>query len=361
MKSLKKIVCLVLVAIMIMTFTACSTPKVAITVDGKEYSTGEYLAYLMDTFQQMYYSGSTPLYSIEAQGVDVWAYTQEYEGKTVDLAGYMKETAIDAIVQQKALENMMKEAGVEADEELVKNVKEQMLDPIDEQALLSFGISKESYTKMCMAVYCNYMSLFLSRYDKDGTSPVPEADIRKYFDDNYLSIKMISVEMMKDEKEMSEADQKKVKDDLKKYLNMYNSGKKSFNEVIAQYNYDISTSSDKKLETLTDDDTRQNLVVEDVDDKQFTDAIKSIPEGKAELVTFKSGGKTLTAAVILRMDPEKGEGDAYKDVFKNNRQSVLVSMKGKAFDADIKKVADELKVDINQQAYDMCNPRDFVR
>ena len=361
MKSLKKVFCLALAMIMVLCFAGCSTPEIALTVDGKSYTTGEYLAYLMDTFQQMYYSGDTPLYSVAAQGVDVWAYTEEYEGKTLDLAGYMKEATIDNIVKQKAIENMMKKEGVKADEEFIKNVQTQMLDGVDEDALLSFGISKESYTNMCMAVYCNYMSLFLARYDKDGTAPVPEDDIRKYFDDNYLSIKMISVEMMKDDKEMSKDEQKKVKEDLQKYLEMYNSGKKTFNEMVAQYNYDISTSSDKKLEKLTDEDTRQDIEAGAYGDKDFTNAIKKIPEGKAELVTYKAGGKTLTAAVILRMDPEKGEGDAYKDVFKNCRESILVSIKGDDFDADIKKVADELKYDMDSRAYDMCDPRSFAR
>lgn len=361
MKSLKKLLCVALSAMMILCLVACSTPKVALTVDGKAYSTGEYLAYLMDTFQQMYYGGEQPLYAIAQQGMDVWAYTEEYEGKTLDLAAYMKEATIDNIVKQKAIENMMAKENVKADEDLVKNVQTQMLDVVDEDKLLSYGFNKESYTKMCMAVYCNYMSLFLARYDKDGTSPVPEKDIRQYFEDNYLSIKMISEEMMADEKEMSKDEQAKVKKELQKYLDMYNSGKKTFNEVIAQYNYDTSTSSDKKLEKLTDEDTRQILEVKSYDDKDFTNAIKKIPEGKAELVTYKAGGDTLTAAIILRMDPEKGEGDAYKDVFKNNRENILISIKGDTFDADIKKVADELKYEMNSSAYNMCDPRSFVQ
>ena len=56
--KLKKLIAALLCAVMLLSFTACgSTPKVAITVDGKDYGTGEYLAYLLDAFQQAYYNG----------------------------------------------------------------------------------------------------------------------------------------------------------------------------------------------------------------------------------------------------------------------------------------------------------------
>ncbi len=354
MKTLKKILCVALAAIMLLSFAGCSTPKVALTVDGKDYATGEYLAYLLDAFQQAYYNGG--LYYYEQQGTDIWSQTFTHDDKSLDLAEYLKAQTVDTIIRQKALENMMKEAGVEPSEDTTKNAQ-QMVDAVDESTLLTFGVSKESYEKMCMAYYRNELSLFLSRYDKDGTTPVPEADIRQYFDDNYLSFKMISVEMMKDEKEMSEDEQKTVKNELQKYLDLYNGGK-SFNEVIAQYNYDISTSSDKKLETLTDKDTRQDVEVESYGDEDFTDAVKSVPEGKAQIVTYKAGGETLTAALILRMDPEEGEG--YETAFEDNRQNILLGIKFDEFDADVKKVADALEYTLNERAYDMCDPRDFV-
>lgn len=354
MKILKKFLCIALAAIMLLCFVGCSTPKVAITVDGKDYPTGEYLAYLLDAFQQAYYNGG--LYYYEQQGLDIWSQTFTYEDETLELAEYIKAQTVDTVIRQKALENMMKEAGVEPSEDTTASAQE-MIDSVDENTLLSFGVSKESYKNMCMAYYRNELSLFLSRYDKDGTTPVSEADIRKYFDDNYLSYKMISIEMMDGEEEMAEDEQKEVKADLQKYLDLYNGGK-SFNEVIAQYNYDISTSSDKKLETLTDEDTRQNIEVESAGDADFTDAIKSVPEGKAQIVTYKAGGETLTAALILRMDPEEGEG--YETTFEDNRQNILLGIKFEEFDADVQEVVDKLEYSLNERAYKMCDPREFV-
>lgn len=354
MKMMKKMVCAVLGVLMLLGLVGCSTPKVALTVDGTDYATGEYLAYLLDTFQQAYYNGG--LYYYEQQGMDIWSQSFPYGDEQLPLAEYIKAQTVDTVVRQKALENMMKEAGVEPSEETTKNAQE-MINSVDEATLLSFGVSKENYEKMCMAYYRNEMSLFLSRYDKDGTTPVSEADIRKFFDDNYLSYKIISAEMMNEDKEMSEDEQKTVKDNLQRYLDMYKDGK-DFNEVIAQYNYDTSTATDKKLETLTDTDTRQDVDASSYSDTGLTDAIKTVPEGEAQLVTYKANGETLTAAIILRLDPEKGEGR--ETVFADSRQSILLGIKFEDFDKDVQAVADELKYEVNERAYKLCDPKEFV-
>ncbi|MBP3381636.1 MAG: hypothetical protein J6L00_03225 [Clostridia bacterium] len=357
MKLCKKLLALSLVAVMLFSFAACgSTPKVAMTVDGKDYATGEYLAYMLDAFQQVYVNGG--LYYYAQQNVDVWAQEYTYNEQKVKLEEYIKKMTVDTIIRQKTLENMMEKAGVKPSEESTKDVEE-MLKAVSESTLLSYGVGMENYKKMCEAYYRNEISLFMSRYDKDGTTPVPEADIRKYFDENYLSYKMISVEMMTaDNKEMSEDEQKKVTDNLQKYLDMYNKGT-DFNKVIAQYNYDISTSSDKKLETLTDKDTRQDIEVKAANDTQFTDAIKSVKEGEAKLVTYKAGGSTLTAAVILRLDPEKGEG--YENAFTENRQNILLGIKFEEFDKEVDEEAKKLTYTVNERAYKMCSPKEFVK
>lgn len=358
MKLCKKLLALAVVAVMLLSFAACgSTPKVALTVDGKEYQTGEYLAYMLETFQQVYVNQG--LYYYEQQNVDVWAQEYTYDDQKVDLEEYIKKMTVDTIIRQKALENMMAEAGVTPTEDATKNAQE-TIDSVSESTLLSYGVGMESYKAMCMAYYRNELSLFLSRYDKDGTTPVSEEDIRKYFDDNYLSYKIIKVEMMEDDKAMSADDQKKVTDELQKYLDMYNKGT-DFNKVIAQYNYDISTSSDKKLETLTDEDTRQNIEVESADDKDFTDAIKSVKEGEAKLVTYKEGGTNLTAAIILRLDPEQGEG--YENSFEDNRQNILLGIKFEEFNKDVEAAAEKLAdtVVVNERTYKMCSPKEFLK
>lgn len=353
-KKLMTLLCIAMTAAMLFSFAGCgSTPKTAITVDGKDYSTGEYLAYLLDNFQQAYYNGG--LYYYEQNGTDVWTQEYTYNEKKVKLDEYLKQMTVDTIIRQKALENKITEAGIKYTDELTKKAQS-MVDGVDEKTLLTYGVSKDSYTKMCMAYYRNEMALFLARYDKDGSSPVAETEIRKYFDENYVSYKMISVAMAEsDGTAYTDAKQTETKKTLQKYLDMYNNGK-AFNDVIAQYNYDTSTADNKTLTAVTDTDSLKDMDTKTASDTALAEQIKKIPEGKAQLVTYTASGTTPTAAVILRLDPEAGRSTYYAD----SRRSLLLAIKFDEFDKEIKEYAKTLKYTLNDRAYKMCDPKDFV-
>lgn len=357
MKTMKKLLCAVLAAVLLFTLAACgSTPKVAITVEGKDYETGEYLAYLLDAFQQAYYNSG--LYYYAQNNIDIWSQEYTYNEEKVKLDEYLMRLTVDSVIRQKALENKIAEAGIDYNEEVTKTAQE-MIDAADEEMLLSYGISKEHYAAMCMAYYRNEMTLFLSRYDKDGSDPVSEEDIRNYFDENYLSYKLISIPMVDDDKkDFSEEEQAETKKTLQTYLDMYNKNK-DFNKVIAQYKYDIDTTKDKKLATLTDADTRQDVDLKNASDEDLAKAVKEIPEGQAQIVTYSASGTTLTAALILRLDPEKGEG--HETYFEDNRQNILISLKHDDFNKEITEYAQTLEYTLNKRAYKMCNPKKFVQ
>ena len=356
MNLCKKVLALVVTAVMLFSFAACgSTPKIAMTVDGKDYTTGEYLAYMLEVFQSVYVDQG--LYSYEQQGVDVWSQTYTYNSQNVQLDEYIKKMTVDSIIRQKALENMMEKEGVVPSEDSTKTVEE-TLKQISEKDLLVYGVGLESYKAMLNAYYRNEVSLFLARYDKDGSNPVAETEIRKYFDENYMSYKAISVELTDGNgKELSEEKKKEATDKLQTYLDMYNKGT-DFNKVVAQYNYDISTSSDKKLEELTDKDTRKDLEATATEDTQLVEAIKGLKFGEVKLVTYKSKGTTPTAAIILRLDPEKGEG--YENAFVDNRSNILYGIKYEEFNKEVEEAAKALTYTVDERAYKMCNPKKFL-
>lgn len=346
---------LAVVGCMLASLTACSTPRVALTVDGKDYETGEYLAYMADVFQQVYYDGG--LYYYGQYGTDVWAQEYTYNEEKLKLAEYIKAVTVDTVIRQKALENKLTEEKVTVSDDIKKGAQS-IVDSADESVLLSYGVSKESYQKMCMAYYCNEQALFLARYDEGGSSPVAEADLRKYFDENYLSYKAITVSMVDSEgKEFTADKQKETKDKLQKYLDMYNKNG-DFNKVIAQYAYDNDTAEDKKLETLTDEDTRYDIDAGNATDEDFAKALKKVGEGKAEIVTYSANGTTLTAGLVLRLDPEQGADR--KDYYKNNRLNLLRAVKYEEFNKEIEDYAKTLKYTVNSSAYRLCDPKEFV-
>ena len=226
MLKLKRLACAALAAVMLtsaVSLSGCSTPEIAMTVDGTEYSTGVYLAYLYNTYFSLFYQGSYPLYYYTYQGKDPWAQKLPYgDDKTeMSVSDYIKLTTQDTIIRQKALENKLKEAKLNFLEKDVEQVNSTIKN-MKQDALLRYGISKESYEKMLMAFSCNERALFYGTYDNNGSKAMSEDEIRKYFNDNYLSYKIIEIPLTDDDgKDLSEAEIKKVKERLQKYLNQY--------------------------------------------------------------------------------------------------------------------------------------------
>ncbi len=242
MKSIQKIGNRLLAAVFacaMLLCAGCSTPENAMTVDGTDYSTGEYLANLYNNYYNIYYNSG--LYQYAQYGMDPWEQTMNYgEGDTaisMKLADYLVQITKDGIVRQKAVKNLMAKYNVPIDEEALKTFNESMSD-YRESDMLRYGFNKEHYKNMYIAANIEEQSLFYGLYDEGGEREIPKEDIRKFFDDNYVAFKAISITLTDSEgNEMSDADKKAQKDKLNTYLEQY---KKSgdFSAVIAQYNAD---------------------------------------------------------------------------------------------------------------------------
>ena len=102
MRTFKRIACAAVAACFAfsLTLTGCSTPEYAMTVDGRQYTTGEYLAYLYN----VYYTMAQNMAMYQAYGMDPWAQTVPYgEGDAaeyISTAEFIKRTAQDSIIRQ---------------------------------------------------------------------------------------------------------------------------------------------------------------------------------------------------------------------------------------------------------------------
>lgn len=422
MSTFRKTACAALSACAVLAtlaFSGCSTPAVAMTVDGKEYSSGEYLAYLYNAYTEVFY-GQTQLAMYAAYGQDPWAMTLPYgddEETAVDLSvsDYIKQLAQDTIIRQKAIENKLDEAGLEWLEDDIKKADEQ-LESASANQLLEQGISMESFEKMYRAYICNESALFYGTYDNGGSKAMTEEEIRKYFDENFLSYKIIEMSLVDDEgKDLSEEDKKEVLDQLEKYREQYNTSK-DFDKVIETYQADeaakTSTSGSSGTSTSgtgtgsttgttgttaatttatsagtttsaadgttsatgtgtttaadsdTDEEEEENTDPNryDIDantygDEDFTNAVKSVNINEAKVVEYKKGATTNTAALILRLDPEDREdGETY---FEDNRKNIIYGAKFEEYNKELKEYIATLDVEIDQRAVKMLDPKKF--
>ncbi len=185
-------------------------------------------------------------------------------------------------------------------------------------------------------------------YGEKGKKPVSETARKKYFDENYLSYKILSVNMTdNDGAELDEKGQKEITDQLDTYLEMYNKDK-NFEKVVDAYN---------KAEAGSESTDEQNRV--DVDatqiDENLAKAVRSVEVGTAKVVTYSADGTTKTAALILRLDPNSKE-----NLFKDSTNNIIYAMKYEELDKELQEVIDKLYVKFNNKVVKSCNAKNFL-
>lgn len=355
----------VVLALSCLLVCGCSTPAVAMEVGGKVYEMGDYLAYAYGTamtdsnaYVYLYYYGE------EALSMD-FVYGEGDNELDVTMEQYLIYTTRDMMVRQKALEDMMKAEGISWDKELVADAEED-LKALKADQYLPLGFSNERYINMYKALNLNEASLFDGLYNKGGKREVKEEDIRKYFDENYLSYYMFEISLVDEEnKALADdiiADYQKHFDE---YLATFNKSKKTaadFQEIYRQFLADTAeeeekdedkeatdtTEADSEEEKEPETTNRIDLVKEaDGADEELVKAIEKINEGEAKVVTYKQGGTKNTLALIFRMDPEadRGQDEDKKDIdyYEDSRDQTLQYMKYDEFDAEVKERVKELK------------------
>lgn len=365
MNHKKRLVCVVLALALCGAFllTGCSAPrltiggtaKTAATIGDTTLSTGEYLAYLYNSFYNLYYSQG--LYRYAQYGSDVWSQEYTYgegdDAQKVKFDEYLKLSAQDAAVRQVALRQLMTKYSISWNAEEQKEL-ETNLENVKADSYLSLGISKENFVKVTKELSLNETSLFYGLYGEGGQREMSEADRRAYFDENYLSYKMISISLTDSSgSEMTDDAKKKVTDQLEGYLAEYNKSG-NFEAVVDEYNK--SKASDAStVEASKDEDNRKNIDGKTATDEDLVKAIRSVEVGKAQVVTYKANGSTATAALILRLDIHSPES-----LFTDETKNIIRGAKYDEFDTEVKEAVKALTVNFKKSVVKKCDPKNFV-
>lgn len=426
MLKLKKAVSVAMAAAVLggtLLFAGCSTPKDAMTVDGRTYSTGEYLAYMYN----VYYSMAQQMQMYAMYGMDPWAQELTYgEGDDevkLSTSEYIKKVAQDSIIRQKALENMMAEKGIEWDEEKLNELNESLED-LKNDAFIALGFNNESYISMLKATSLNEYSLFYGLYDNGGERAMSEEEIRSYFEDNYLSYKIIEISLVDSEnKPLSDEEIAEIKERINKYKEEFEKTdmtSEDFDKIIEQYQEDEEAASednedDEETDSTTTADTSATGTTDtatattegteattgttetdtttgettpttasgdensgdeedeeetdpnrhDIDanlygDEDFTNAVKKVEIGTAGIQEYKKSGSYDTIALIYRMDPEEGRGEDV-DYYEEQRENIIYGAHYEEFDDEVTEYIATLTVELNDAAIKACKPENFEK
>ncbi len=403
MKVMKRALAVALSLMLAVIAVGCSTPAVAISVGGYDYSTAEYLAYLYQNTNQIY-----QYYSYFGDVSTIWSQSMPYENpyafgdedetsevsvpettttatgsgiqiedKGLLMADYIKQATQDQIVYFAALQALLDENKLAiSDEDLAE--ADSVMASQDEAKLLEKGFSLDNFRKAYINNTYLEDTVFNGLYGLEGKTPTKQADIDKYFNDNYVSYEVIQMSLEDTEgNALTDAEIAEKKESLEEYRNVfYATG--DFDKAIAVYDADTTADSEEKPETSAETEeqkaydgepaedvtsaTSQNIQTTDMKgdnvEINLLNKVKEVKFGQAEIVEYTTVQGTKMAALVYRVNPD-AKGSTIRE---NNQDAVLRSLHQDDFEKAVKAKMDAQKdsVNINKRAVKMCNPEDFV-
>ena len=433
MKNILRILCSVLALAVLCTvlMTGCSVPKIAYNKlpdtaatygDGQSLSTGEYLAYLYLEFENLYYNQG--LYQYEAYGMDPWAQSFPYgdTDEKLALSDYIIRATQDNISRQIVLTQMMKDYNLSWIEEDLKTIDENLAS-MQVDAYLPLGFNNDSYAVALKNANLNERSAFYGLYGKGGQKEIPEADLKKYFADNYLSYKSISIALTDNNgKELDKKGEayKKLVALMDGYMETYK--KDGFLAAYEQYEKDSTVISDiKKSATSTtaattkpvttttvatttvattttsaaatttagetattttaaekEEEEHDHDLRQDVDSTTIDEALKDaivgkkdkdgkveqegIKVGECKIVEYKASGSTPTLSMIERLDINKDDEGKEGAVYEEALENIIYELKYEEFDKEVDAALAQLTITFDSKVVDnkKCKPEKML-
>jgi len=225
-------------------------------------------------------------------------------------------------------------------------------------AFETMGISKESFIEAGYANGAKLEKIFKATYQKGGKKEVKADELKKYYEDNYVNYSYVSMELYDEveaqdgekessdeehtHKKKSDKDIKAIKEKFNKYVKAINDGT-SYEDEIKVYMKDYKLDSDPTLSAT-------NKLEETGLGEELQKALKEMKDKQAKYIVVGEDGDAPMIYLIYRGDIKEES----KKLAENEELSyeILVGMKSKEFQDDIKKAVQSYPCEINQEAID---------
>lgn len=378
MKNYTKIIAVVLALVVALSAASCSLSKeYSYKTGDTELPIGVYIYSLYSAYNQAQsYAQKLDSYDSEKGTYDgkksfLGVEITDDEGNTATADEWIRDNADKSMRDILATQKLFKELGATVDEatlqgydeackqywdygpyyayygEQYKNPYKDIFEPL--------GVSYESFYT---ATYYNSAlkeAVFDAIYGATGTQAVSDEELTLYFTDKYTSYKYFSANLYESKESESEdenatgalttdvalSDEKidEYKSNFEKYADAINSGE-SYEDVVKQYMSDYDIEEDPTTANV-------EIMSESTIGADLIDEIEKLSEGEA---STKVIGEDNTAMIYLfYKEPIANEVEKYI-ADETNRSTILHNYKQEEFDEYIKKVADELDVEISSAA-----------
>ena len=249
MKNIKRILAVVLACLFVAGLTACHKKgEIAVKVGDKEFTSGYYACALYfadgEARQKVYDQVSEE--GGDTSNIDY--FSRQIDGKSY--VDWVKEEAIKDIKKAAASKIYCEKAGIELDES-AKNSAVSYAESYWSYYSETFtknGFSKETLTAFLTDQ--SYNDLYFDHiYGAEGEKAVTEEQLKAHLSENLLIADIIEADFT----DLEEEQITEKTEQLNGYLNDLNSGKRTFEEINAEYNGTDDEAEDTAEETANED------------------------------------------------------------------------------------------------------------
>lgn len=361
MKHIKKILAVILIVTMALTATGCSDLTWSFKTDDTTVSIGTYIFYEYSAF----YDASQQVSDSDAQVLD-----QTIDGTPAE--EWIRDTALDSIKKYLAIEKLMKDMNLtltSEEEETAETNTDYIWNVYNfGEEFENYGISKESYKKAVYLLSAKDEKIFKAIYDKDGTKAIADDDVKKYFTENYTDYYYFTYDLTTtdtstgDTVAMSDTEKENVVKEFDGYLNMVNSEKKTYEDVVNAFIEFTGSESSATEETSVTESSPSNhhttiLNENSMLDESVRNKIIAMKDNSYDAFIDGEGDSAKYYFVYKTSITERAEEFLADD---DERVSVLHTMKDDEYDSYIDDVIKELKYETNERALDKYDPEMFA-
>ena len=362
MKNILKAAGAVACAAAVLCASGCSNTKWAYKTDKAELGNGQWI---YCTFEGL----SLALTEIQKndENADMSSIDwdkQEIEGEPAKdwIYAKAKETGLNYLM----MEGLAVDNGITVDEDSYnasKSYYSYFYNNYYHDLFTELGVSEDSYCTVSIRPNIISDKLFNKMYGTGGVREVPQADLEKFFLDNYVSYYYVSCDLKKtenDEKvDLDKETLDKYREDFRKYAAMLNNDKKPVSDVTEQYKTDFGVTEDPSKSATA--------YKEDMESSELSNAILALEEGKAATVEIDDKLYLIYRYDIkskvqnIKSDKEETTEDAGEVI---SKESILKKMRNDDYQQFLKEERDKLQYDRNDACvhkYDVSRTIDALK
>lgn len=389
MNTLKKIVAVIMVAAMALSFTACGDTSWIAKSDSESVPSGVYIYYQTEGY-------IAAGYELAAQDQQFYSYIyyglsyldQKIGDKPV--TDYMNEYALKMSKQYLALNKLFDELGLElsADEAAVVSKQTNKLWDSNSEQLEDIGVSKESIRKVLESA-TKRQKVFNAYYEVGGKNGTTEEDIKSFIADNYARVKYMTFQYADSADDaVDEARKDQALKDAQSYLDRINAGE-DINALIKEHNDEVAAANEAAQDEEADsenvkpdlpeaEDSAEDGAEEDVPQPEIVKPDENDPYANESIISKDSQypsekfvnyifTEVKTGEVKLVQDDlniyvvSKLDVGEREDYYTEKRETVISQMFDTDFNSKLNKELEGINVEVNDRSVKRYKPENAMK